>query len=808
MFTLWQDVRFGVRMLAKNPGFTVFAVAVLSLGIAANTAIFSIADAVLLRPLPYRDAGRLVMVWENSPAYGFVHDTPSAGNFHEWRARNDVFEDMAALDFHSSFNLTGEGNPEEIPGRHVTANLFSVLGVSPARGRDFRAEDDVPGARHVAILSYGLWLRQFEGDPNVVGKEIALNFEKFTVIGVMRRGFQFPDRETEIWVPAQFTPQKLANFGNHYLIVVARLKPGVSLATANAGISTIAKELEHEHPDDNDKVGATVVSLRDEFTGKTKSALVILLVAVGFVLLIACANIANLLLARASGRRRELAIRLALGASGTRLAGQLLIESVILALPAGAAGYLASVLCVEFLSGLIPDGIAPANLTGVDARVLAFTIAISVATGVLFGTIPAFRAPRIDLVTSLKQGGGQSGVGASGGRLRDALVVCEVALAIILLAGAALMVRSFEALYHHDPGFHADHVLVMRTPLPRQKYEAFAARVGFYDQVLARVESLPGVKAAGFTTWIPLTNVGGSTGITVEGHPKTELRIPTPNVRIVSRDYIRTLEMKLVEGRLIDSRDGAGAPPVAVINQTMARERWPGEDPIGKRFAIGDPGPDSPWITVVGVAGDIHQAGLDLAPRPEMYLPYQQQDFGFEPEFLAVRTVGDPELMAETIRRQIWQVDSQQPVAGIRPLESFVSAYLTPREMQTSLLGAFAGLALLLAALGIYAVLSFAVTQRTQEIGVRIALGAQPGDILHMIFKHGVKLFVTGTAIGLVAALALSQALAHWLYGVSAADPVSFVSVAILLAAVTLAACYLPARKAMRVDPMVALRQE
>jgi putative ABC transport system permease protein len=808
MSTFWQDVRYGIRMLVKSPGFTIFAIAVLSLGIAANTAIFSLADTVLLRALPYRDAGRLVVVWEDSSAYGFPHSTPSAGSFAEWKSRNQVFEDMAAISFGGSFNLTGEGQPQELPGRSVTANLFSVLGVTPELGRNFQPEDDVPGARHVAILSHGLWLRQFGGDPQILGKEISLGYEKYVVIGVMRRGFQFPDREIEIWVPSQFTQQKLANFGNHSLNVVARLRPGVSLAAANANLATISKQLEREHPDENAKVGAYAVPLRDEFAGGTKSALFILMGAVGFVLLIACANIANLLLARATSRRRELAMRLALGASRSRITRQLLIESVVLALPAGAAGLLASVFAADFLGRLIPKEFASASGTGLDGLVLAFTIAISLATGILFGIIPALRVSRIDLVTSLKQGGGQSGVGSGGRRLRDALVVCEVALAIVLLSGAALMIHSFEALYHHDPGFTADHVLVMRTPLPRQKYEAFAPRVAFYDQVLSRVESLPGVEAAGYTTWVPLTNYGGASGIQVEGRPELDSKVLIPNVRIISRDYIRTLQIKLVKGRLIESRDGTGTPAVALINETMARNIWPGEDPIGKHFKTGDYTDKTPWISVVGVVGDVHQAGLDVPARAELYMPYAQQDFGFEPEYLTVRTTGDPMQMAEAIRQQIWTVDSEQPVAGVMPLAELVDDYLTPRQMQTSLLGAFAGLALLLAALGIYGVLSFSVTQRTQEIGVRIALGARREDVLKMILSQGLKLFLAGAVIGLVSALALSRALEHWLYGVSATDPWSFASVTILLAAVTLLACYIPARRAMRVDPLVALRYE
>jgi putative ABC transport system permease protein len=805
---LSKDIRYGFRMLRKSPSFTFFAVAVLALGIAANSAIFSIADNVLVRPLPYRDSNRLVMVWEDASAYGFPKDTPAAGNFADWKSRNQVFDDVSAI-AGASLNLTGDGNPEDLIGKRVRTNLFSVLGVTPALGRDFRPDDDLPGSTHVAILSHGLWLRRFGGDPEIVGKEITLNFEKCTVVGVMKRGMQFPDRETELWVPSRFTSEQLANHGNHFLQVIARLKPGISIKTANANLATIAAQLEKENPDSNAKIGAFAVPLREELAGEVRPAILMLVGAVCFVLLIACANVANLLLSRATGRRRELAMRLALGATRGRVIQQMLTESVLLALFAGAAGLLLSVWGTKFLATLIPAGFAPLAGTGVDARVLFFTMFVSLATGILFGIIPASRVSQFHLTPALNQGGGHGSVGSGGHRLRDALVVCEVALAIILLAGAALLIRSLQNLYHLDPGFRADHVLVMRTPLPRQKYEAFVPRVAFYDQVLAKVEALPGVIAAGYTTWVPLTNTGGATGITIQGKPEPAPgSILIPNTRIISLDYMKALQMKLIEGRAIEERDGTGKLPVALINQTMARNYWQGENPIGKQFKVGGYNEESPWIAVIGIVGDVHQAGLDVPARAEMYLPYQQQDFGYEPEYLAVRTSGDPMALAETVRQQIWSVDKEQPVAGMMPLEDLVDENLSSRRMQASLLSGFAGLALLLVTLGIYAVLSFAVTQRTQEIGVRVAMGAQPRDVLRMVFAQGFKLFLIGAAIGLAAALALSRALVHLLFGVSAYDPASFASVTVLLAAVALLACYVPARRATRVDPLIALRYE
>ena len=802
------DLRYGLRSLRKSPSFTVFAIAALALGIAASTAIFSIADTTLFRPLPYRDPDRLVVVWEDGSTYGFPRNTPAPGNFSDWKSRNQVFEDMAAVSFGGSFTLIGEGNPEEIRGRGATANLFSVLGVSPALGRDFRPDDDVPGAPHVAILSHGVWVRRFGADPQIAGKEITLNQEKFAVIGVMPRGAQFLSRETELWVPAQFSKEQLANHGSHFLQVVARLKAGVALQAANANLATIAAQIEKEHPDSNAKVKAFAVPLREELAGDIRPAILMLLGAVGFVLLIACANVANLLLARASGRQRELAMRLTLGATRGRVIQQMLTESVLLAALAGAAGLFLSIWGTRFLATLIPEGIVPQAGSGVDGRVLFFAIGVSLATGILFGIIPATRISLLDLGASLKQGGRQSGVGSGGKRTRDALVVCEVALAIVLLTGAALMIRSLGNLYHLDPGFRAEGVLVARTPLPRQKYQTFAQRTAFYDQVLARVGNTPGVVAAGYTTWVPLTNYGGATGITVEGHSEPapgDLLIP--NARIISRDYMRTLGMKLIKGRLFDEHDGADTMPVALINQAMARKCWPGEDPIGRRFKRGTYAQATPWITVAGIVGDVRQAGLEAPARPEMYLPYQQQEF-FQPEYLAVRGSGDPMRLAEVVRQQVWAVDKEQVVAGVMPLEDLVDENLAARRMQTSLLSGFGALALLLVSIGIYAVLSFAVTQRTQEFGVRVALGAQRRDVLRIVFSQGLRLFVVGASLGLAAALALSRAFVHLLYDVSAYDPASFASVTILLVGVASLACYVPARRATRVDPLVALRYE
>jgi predicted permease len=805
--SVWQDLRYGLRTLGKSPGFTAFAVAALALGIASSTAIFSLADAVLLRALPYHDAGRLVMIWEDGSAFGFPRQPPAPGNFASWRSENDVFSGMAAVAYHS-FALTGQGQPQQLPGSRVTTNLFSVLGVKPALGRGFLPTEGKPGTGYVAVLSHGLWLRDFGGDPRAVGRKIRLNGETYTVAGVMPAGFQFPDRNSELWVPAMFPAKELENRDHHYLQVVARLRAGVSLRQANAHLALLAGRLEREYPDTNAETGTYAVPLREVLAGDLRPVLVVLLGAVAFVLLIACANVASLLLARAAGRRRELAMRIALGAGRGRMVRQLLTESLLLAVIAGCAGWILALWGERFLSRLVPAGIPPPGGSGLDVRVLGFTLVVTVATGVLFGTAPALRASRLEPAEALREGGGRGGVGAGGGRARDVLVAGEVALALILLTGATLMIRSFVKLRGLDPGFRPAQVLALRTSLPSPAYDAPARRNAFYQQVLERVSGLPGVVAAAYTTWLPMTNPGGARGIIIDGRPEPppDQQI-IPNVRMISRDYFRALGIPLVAGRLFDSRDGAGAPLAGVINRTMAQRFWAGASPLGARISFGDYGSKFGWITIVGVVGDVAQGGPGVPSRPAVYLPYAQQDF-FPPQYLAVRTRGDPMLLADAVRRQIWAVDPDQPVTSVMPLEAVLADRLAPRVTETTLLGTFAALALLLAGLGIYAVLGYAVAQRTQEIGVRVALGAQRSDVLRLVLGHGLRLVLAGVGIGVAGSLALARVLGHLLYGVSATDPASYAGVALLLTLVALLACYVPARRALRVDPMIALRYE
>jgi putative ABC transport system permease protein len=806
MRELIQDLRFGIRMLAKKPGVVAAAILMLALGIGANTAIFSVVNAVLLRALPYRDAGRLAVLWEDASSFGFAENSPAPGNFTEWRKRNRSFEDIAAIR-DAAFNLSGSGEPEQVLGNRVTSNLFSVLGVEPALGRAFSAEEDQPGHERVALLSHGLWVRRFGSDPKIAGRQIRIDGADYVVAGVMPRGFSFPSREAEIWVPFGYTAEQWANAGSHFLRVYGRLKDGVTLGQANADLAAIARALGEEHPDSNSKIEAYAVMLREQIVKDLRPGLLLLLGAAGFVLLIACANVANLFLARATARRREMALRMALGAGRGRILRQLLTESVVVSSVAGTLGCLCSLWGVTYLWRLIPEEIARPEGAGVDYRVLFFTVVISVGTGLVFGSAPGWRMSRLDLIQGLKEAG-RGGVGSSGGRLREFLVGGEVALAVVLLTGAALFLESFAKLRGQDLGFRPDHVLVLRTALPRMKYAEARQKNAFFDGVLDRVTHLPGVTAAGYTTWVPLTNRGGASGITIEGQPEPKPgQMPIPNVRAVSKDYFSAMGFTLKAGRLFDERDGERTMSVAVINQTMARKWWPGEDPIGRRFKFGSYAGKDPWITIIGIVGDVRQMGVDQAPRAELYQPYQQQP-NFAPSYLAVRTSGDPTKLAEVIRQKIWEVDSEQPVAGAGPMQDLIDEDLSPRMIQTSLLSSFAGLALLLAALGIYALLSFTVAQRTQEIGVRMALGAQPGDVFALVIVQGFKPLLAGISAGVAGALALHRVAGHMLYEVSATDPVTLTGVGVSLMVVALASCYFPARRAMRVDPMVALRYE
>jgi len=810
MGALAQDFRYGVRMLRRSPGFTAVAIVTLALGIGANTAIFSVVDAVLLRPLPFHDPDRLVMVWEDATHVGFPRNTPAPANYLDWKAQNHTFDDLAALRSRS-FNLTGEGDPEQLDARAVTANMFPLLGVKPALGRTFLEAEDQPGAPNVAVVSYGLWQRRFGGEAALVGRPIHLNGEKYVVVGVMPAGFQFPEKGTDVWTPMAFTGEERAARNSHYLRVVGRLKPGVSLERAQVDMDTIARRLQQDYPRSNTNVGALVITLREQMVGREiQSGLIVLLAAVGCVLLIASANVANLLLARAAGRRREIAVRAALGAGKARLARQLLTEGLALAALGGVAGVLLAGWSFDFLSGLVPGPLAGAAAVGLNGKVLGFTALASLLAAVFFGVAPVLQAGRVDLREALQEGGGR---GAAGARLRGPLallVISEVALAMVLLIGAGLLLQTFARLRGIDPGFRAGNLLTMTTALPRTKYAGLPQRAAFYEQVLARVRSLPGVASAGFVSFLPLTQRGGTQGFVIEGRPEPPPgEVVETNFRIVTPDYLRTMGIPLRHGRHLEDRDDAETLPVVVVNEAMARRHWPGENALGKRFRLGGNESESPWLIIVGVAGDVRQMGLEVPGRAEMYVPYRQvAPFLFAPRDLAIRTAGDPLSLAAAVRREIWAVDKEQPVSRVRTMEEILEIEVSQRRFQTSLLTVFAALALLLAALGIYGVLAYGVTQRTGEIGVRLALGAGQSQVVRLVVGQGLQLAGLGVLLGLAASFAVTRLLDKLLFGVIPTDLGTFAAVTFGLLAIAALASYLPAQRAARVDPMTALRAQ
>jgi putative ABC transport system permease protein len=812
MDNLIRDVRFALRTMARKPGFTAIAIIIMALGIGANTAIFSLVRAVLLRPLPFADPDRLVMVWEDASKYGFPKNTPAPGNYADWKARNDVFDAMAAFRFRD-FNLTGDGHPEKIYAYAVTADFFPILGVDPVLGRVFTPEEDRPEAGNVAVISYPLWQSRYGGDPGIVGRDILLSDEKYTVVGVMPRGFQLLDfmgMEIRLWVPARFTQRTLTNRGSHYLQVVARMKPGVTLDQANNNIKTISAQIARDNPDQGGDLAAFVVSLRDELTGESRRPLIVLLIAVAFVLLIASANLANLLLSRALSRSKEVAVRTALGATRGRLVRQLLTESVLLSFAGGIAGVAVAFWSFEFLRHLVPPGLSLFVDLRIDTLVLVFTLALAVITGMVFGLAPALQSLKVDLNETLKQGGGRTNLSAGHRRLQNAMVVGEVALAMVLLVGAGLLIKTFARLSDQYASLRAESVLAVRTQLPDKRYEQPARRFAFYKQVLEHVKALPGVVSAGYTTSVPLDWKGGTNGISIEGRPVERGVNYDANHRQISTDYFTTIGIALKRGRLFNEGDHEQSLPVAIVNETMAREFWPGEEVLGKRFKTSEPNSSDPWITIVGVVADLKQMGAEAPAKPEMYFPFQQvaDQPWYAPRDLVIHTSVAPTSLAQAVTATIHEIDPDQPVSDIRTMKDVLGQEFGQRETGTTLLGVFAALALLLSAIGLYGVLSYFVSQRIPEFGVRMALGAQSRDILWLVLKRGMGLAMLGLAIGLAASFALTRLMQSLLFEVSASDPMVFAMIALLLAAVAFAACVIPARRAMKIDPMVALRYE
>jgi putative ABC transport system permease protein len=802
-----QDLRFGVRMLLKKLTFTLVAVITLALGIGANSAIFSVVNTVLLRPLPYKDPDRLVMVWENATHQGFPRNSAAAANYIDWRDQNRVFENMAAI-ARASFNLTGAGEPEKVDGRSVSASLFPLLGVEPQLGRVFLPEEDQAGANRVVIMSHGLWQRRFGSDMNIIGKSLSLNGESVTVVGVMPPHFQFPSREDELWVPIAFSSRETANRGRHYLEVIARTKPGITLQQVRSDMETIASRLQQQYPQTNTRIGVVVISLHEQVVGDIKPALLLLLGAVGFVLLIACANVANLLFARAAVRQKEIAIRGALGASRLRLIRQFLTESILLSALGGAGGLLLSLWGVNLLKAFIPENISQARAITVDAKVLGFTILVSLMTGLIFGLAPALQASKFNLNETLKEGGRDSASGSRGNRIRSLLVIAEVAISLVLLIGAGLLINSFVRLRNIDPGFRTDNLLTMQIVLPDLKYSKQTQRSAFYTELLSRVEALPGVKSASVTNWLPLTMQGDTVGISIEGRPDPAPdEVPDVVTRVISPHYFSTMGIQLLQGREIGEQDRADSAPVVVISEKMARSFWPGEDPIGKRIKLGSSDFPSPWILIIGMVKDVRQFELNSDPKLQMYLPYEQEKF-FQPRHLVVSTTVEPRSLAATVRSTVWEVDKDQPISNVSTMEEILSESIAQQRFSMLLLGIFAALALILAGVGIYGVMSYSVEQRTREFGIRLALGAQRGDVLKLAVGQGLKLVLIGVVIGLAAAFVLTRVMSSLLFGVSATDPTTFITISLVLISVAVLASYIPARRATKVDPIVALRYE
>jgi putative ABC transport system permease protein len=801
---LLHDLRYAARTQLKNPVFTVVAVIALALGIGANTAIFSVVNTVLLRPLPYKDPDGLVMVWEDSTKHGYPRDTPTAANFIDWRDQNHVFEGMAAITY-VSFNLTGTGDPERLEGRRVSAALFPLLGVEPQIGRVFTAAEDQPGSPHVVLLSNGLWQRRFGGDPSIVGKTLTLNGESYTVVGVMPA--HFPS-DAQVWVPIAFTPEEAADRTTHYLTVLARLKPGVIMSQAQAEMTTIATHLQQQYPQSNTDVGAAVTPLQELLVGDIRPALMILLGAVALVLLIACANVANLLLARAAVRQKEIAVRVALGARRWRLVRQFLTESLLLSSLGGIVGLAIAYGGLFLLRAFIPENISQAREISIDFRVLGFTLLVSIATGVIFGLAPAIQAARFNQIETLKEGGRDAATGSSGKRLRSVLVTAEVAISLVLLIGAGLLINSFLRLRNVDPGFRVNNLLTMKIVLSERKYEEAARRSAFYTELVQRVEALAGVKSAAVTTNLPLFSSGNAIVIGIEGRPTPPPgQEPIIVTRVITPEYFETMGIPLLKGRQLTEQDTSNTPNAVVISETMARRYWPNEDAIGKRIATAEVRTPADWCQVVGVVKDVHEYKLSTEPKPQMYLSHKQANF-FAPEDLVVRTDVDPGSLAAAVRSAVWEIDRDQPVSNIQTMDDILADSLAQQRFSMLLLAIFAAVAMTLAGVGIYGVMSYSVAQRTHEIGIRMALGAQTSAVLKLAVGYGMKLVIVGIVIGLIAALALTRVMSTLLFGVTATDPTTFTLISLLLIAVAALASYIPARRATRVNPITALRYE
>ncbi len=807
MKELSQDIRYGFRMLRARPGFTVVAVLALALGIGANTAIFSLINSVLLRPLPYPEPERLVMLEENDKD-GKTSNTSYATS-KDWRERSQSFESISVVrDW--SITLTAAGEPEMLQGMRVSANYFSTLAIKPVLGREFLPQEDSPATRRVVILSDDLWRRRFGSDAEIVGKPIVLGGQSFTVAGVMPKGFEdlvsarlF--QKAEMWAPLGYDETlPWACRTCRHIQAVARLKQGASFDQAGVEMNTISQNLVNEHPHDYAVSGVTIIPLLDKFVGAVRPALYLLLGAVGLVLLIACANVANLLLARATQRRKEIAIRSALGARRGRIVRQLLTESVMLSVFGAALGLGLVWWGIELLAAFSPPTILRLNEVNVDARVLGFTLALSLLTGIIFGLAPALQASKLDLNAALKEGARGSGGGA-GHRLRNLLVVSEIALALVLLVGAGLLVRSFLRVLDVTPGFEPTNLVTMNVSANGTRYAEDPQVRAFYDEVVNRVAHLPGVEAAAVVNNLPLGGNMDQYGFHVEDKPLANPEeAPSAERYVISPDYLRAMRIPLLAGRGFSEHDGPNAPFVALISESTAQGIWPNEDPIGKRVRMG--GPDGPPRTIVGITGNVNHYGLDTPPDLQAYVPEAQ--WTSSDMQLVVRSSVDPRAIVEAVRNEIGAVDKDLPIYRIATMKQLVSGSVAQRRFIVILLGLMAALAATLAALGIYSVMSYSVTQRTQELAIRMALGAQSSDVLKLVAGQGITLALGGIAAGLAASVALTRVMSSLLFGIGATDPVTFTVISVVVAGVALGACFAPARRATKVDPMVALRYE
>jgi putative ABC transport system permease protein len=800
-----QDLRYSFRLLLKNPGFTIVAVLTLALGIGANTAIFSVVNSLLLRPLPYPDAQQLVWIWGTNPKNDIPQEAASAPDFADWKSRNQSFAEMAAFS-RTALILNTEGEPERLLGGAVTDGFFSVLRAQPKMGRVFLPEEDRPGANRVVILSERLWQRRFGADPHIIEKSITLTGNPYTVVGVMGADFLNPRpgdlQPAELWVPLRLN-YATAGRRSDFLGVIARLKPGLTLVQAQTEMTTIASNLEEQYPTTNDGWSAKVLTLHERFVGDVSRTLLVLMGAVCFLLLIACANVANLLLVRASSRRKEIAIRAAMGASRMRLTRQLLTESLVLSLFGGALGLLSAVWGLNILVSFIPGNLPRLSEIALDNRAMIFTLSISLLTGIVFGLIPALQASTPSLNDCLKEGGKEAASLGGSNRIRNVFAIVEVALALVLLAGAGLMMKSFLKLQDVNPGFDPNRVVTMQVQLPSSRYKEEVQLANYGTQLLEKIATMPGVEAAALVSDVPLSGGGDILAFSIEGISRSPSDpIQDADAHVVSPDYFKTLGIQLKGGALFSSQDLINSPGVVVISETMAKRYWGDEDPIGKRISTDG----EKWMKIIGIVADVRHKTLNKEPYPQMYAPIAQNPR--RTLTILARSSTDPASIIPALRHQVRELDANVPVFNVRTMEQILADFIAPPRFNAMLIVLFAVLALLLAAVGIYGVISYGVTQRRHEIGIRMALGARPAEILKMVVGQGLKLVLIGIGLGLVAVFLLTRLLSKLLFEVSATDPITFVLVSLILTGVALLACLVPARRAAKTDPMVALRYE